>query len=48
MLNKVKDLIDPYSGQWDEEILQSVLSPMDVHRILQIPLRIEMMEDFVA
>ncbi|XBI13774.1 hypothetical protein VPH35_140465 [Triticum aestivum] len=48
MVDKVEDLIDPISGQWDEDILRSVLSPVDVHRILQIPLRVEVMDNFVA
>ena len=48
MLTKVEDIIDPHTGQWDEALLHSVFSPVDVHRILQIPLHVETMEDFVA
>lgn len=48
MLNKVEDIIDPYTGQWDEALIRSVLSPVDAFRILQIPLYAEAGEDFVA
>jgi hypothetical protein len=34
---KVSDLIDPVTKQWDEEILQSLMSAVDVYRILQTP-----------
>jgi hypothetical protein len=45
---KVSDLIDPVSEQWDEEVLRSLLSPVDVNRILQIPLHNRGFDDFVA
>lgn len=32
-------MIDPHSGEWDEELLRSIFNPVDVHRILQIQLR---------
>jgi hypothetical protein len=44
---KVSDLIDPVSERWYEEVLRSLLSPVDV-RILQIPLHNKGFEDFVA
>jgi hypothetical protein len=28
---KVSDLIDPITKQWDVDVLQSLLSPVDVH-----------------
>lgn len=48
MLSKVHELIDPHTGQWDEALLRSVFSIVDVNRILQIPLHIEAMEDLVV
>ena len=38
MLSKVEELIDSYTGQWDETLIRDVFWPVDVHRILQIPL----------
>ena len=48
LLGKVEGLIDPHTGQWDVDLIQSVFLPVDVHRILQIPLRVEVLEDFLA
>lgn len=48
MLSKVEELIDPHSGQWNEDLLRSVFSPTDVERILRIPLNVGNVEDFVA
>ena len=48
MLSKVQDTIDPHTGQWDEALIQSVFTPVDVSRILQIPLQVKVLEDFVA
>jgi hypothetical protein len=45
---KVSDLIDSVTQQWDEEVLRSLLSPVDVNRILQIPLHNRGFEDFIA
>ena len=48
LLPKVEALINPHTGQWDEELICSIFSPVDVSRILQIPLRVDIVEDFVA
>ena len=40
MLQFVDELIDPYHGQWDEALIRDVFSPVDVQRILQIPLNV--------
>ena len=44
----MQDIIDPHTSQWDEALIQSVFSPVDVSRILQIPLQVEFTEDLVA
>jgi hypothetical protein len=48
VLNKVSDLISPITGQWDLILLESLFSPVDVGRILQIPLNNRGFEDFIA
>lgn len=48
ILTRAEELIDPHSGQWDEDLIRSVFSAVDVHRILRIPLRVEVVEDFIA
>ena len=48
ILGKVEELIDPHSGKGDEELVRLVFNPVDVYRILQIPLRVEMVDDFIA
>ena len=48
MLSKVEELIDPYTGQWDESLIRDVFWEVDVHRILQIPLRVQVREAFVS
>lgn len=48
LLGKVEELIDPHTGQWDADLIGSVFSPVDVRRIMQIPLRVELLDDFVA
>jgi hypothetical protein len=45
---KLSDLIDPVTEQWDEEILQSLMSPVDVYQILQILLHNRGFDDFIA
>jgi hypothetical protein len=44
----VSDLIDQEMGTWDEELLHNLFWPVDVQRILNIPLATGMMQDFVA
>ena len=48
MVSKVEDLIDPHTGQWDETLIRDVFSAVDVQRILQIPMNIEGLDDFVT
>ena len=48
VITSVSDLIDPTTGQWDEELLRTVFNPVDVGRILQIPLSLNAFEDFIA
>ena len=48
MLRYVEELIDPHQGHWDETLIRDVFSPVDAHRILQIPLNVQVMEDFIA
>jgi ribonuclease HI len=48
ILSKVAEVIDPISGQWDTEIIQSNFHQIDVNRILQIPLSIDGFDDFLA
>lgn len=48
LLSKVEELINPHTSQWDEELIRSVFSSVGVSRILQIPLRVDIVEDFVA
>jgi hypothetical protein len=48
ILNKVADLIDPITGTWDLQLITDIFHPIDVNRILQIPLNINAFEDFLA
>jgi hypothetical protein len=48
IFNKVSDLISPITGQWDLSLLESLFCPVDVGRILQIPLNNRGFEDFIA
>ena len=48
MYTKVEELIDPITGQWDEQLLRSFFNPVDLNRILQIPLHTGAFDDFVA
>jgi hypothetical protein len=47
-LRKVNELIDPLTGMWDEGLLPHYFLPIDVNRILQIPLNSHGFDDFVA
>ena len=48
VLSSVNDLIDPTSGEWDEDLIKSILNTIDVRRILQIPLNYGSFDDFIA
>jgi hypothetical protein len=48
MLTYVEELIDPHSGKFDEVLLRDVFSLVDAHRILQIPLNVQLIDDFIA
>ena len=48
LLSKVADLIDPTTGQWDIQLVEQTFWPVDVSRILSIPLPSYDMPDFVA
>ena len=39
LLQKVCDLIDPISGQWDQDLVQQVFNDDDVPHILSIPIK---------
>lgn len=38
LVSTVNDLISPIDGRWDEQLIHSLFWPVDVHRILQIPI----------
>ena len=48
LYTKVSELIDVETNTWDEELIREIFWPIDAQRILNIPLAIGMMEDFVA
>jgi hypothetical protein len=50
VVNKVKDLIDPHTRgwAWDEDPLCGLLFPVDVQRILRIPLSQHEMDDVIC
>jgi hypothetical protein len=48
VLTKVADLIDPVTGTWDEPLIRDIFHPIDVPRILQIPVSINGFNDFIA
>ena len=41
-------MIDPATGKWDETLINDIFNPLDVKRILRIPLGEHLSEDFVA
>jgi hypothetical protein len=47
LVTKVDELINPVTGDWDDDLIKSFFWPVDVHRILQIPLT-HGREDLVA
>ena len=48
LLTKVSDLIDPSSGEWDEQLIRDTFWPIDADRILQIPLFRQHTKDYIA
>jgi hypothetical protein len=48
LLRTVDELIDPNTGQWEEELISSIFNPLVAQRIIQIPLSSNVDEDFVA
>jgi hypothetical protein len=48
VLSKVSDLINVETNSWDQEILEDIFWPVDVQRILNIPLARGYMQDFVS
>ena len=44
LLQRVSELIDPVSGEWDSKLIKMVFSEEDVVRILGIPIK-QRMED---
>lgn len=48
VLTSVNDLIDPISGNWDEELITTIFNPVDVRRIMEIPLNYNAFDDFIA
>jgi hypothetical protein len=45
---RVNELISPLSGQWDEDLLNGLFGPVDVSRIMQIPINNQGFDDFIA
>jgi hypothetical protein len=48
ILTRVSELIHPYTGQWDQELIINIFHSIDANRILQIPLYDNGFEDFIA
>ena len=48
LLNCVDELINPWTGRWDEDLILDNFVSVDVERILRIPLSTQLTEDFVA
>lgn len=47
ILVHVDELIDPYTGQWDEQLVRQTFWPQDVGQILSIPIHVDM-DDVIA
>ena len=39
LLNKVSELLDPYTGNWDEELVREIFWEEDVQHILSVPVK---------
>ena len=48
VITKVYELIDTENRVWDEQLISELFWPIDVQRILNIPLALGMMDDFVS
>ena len=48
VLTKVSELICPITGMWDEQMLIDNFNPVDVDRIMRIPLNTQSFDDFIA
>jgi hypothetical protein len=48
ILRTVDELINPITGEWDEELIRENLLAIDAEKILRIPLSDAMSEDFIA
>ena len=48
LLSRVSDLIDPATNSWDEDLVRQTFWPIDAQRVLQIPLSLHDMPDFIA
>ena len=44
ILSRVNDLLDPISGNWDEDLIRAIFNPVDVRSILEIPLNFNTFE----
>lgn len=47
VIAKVFELIDADNRMWDAQLIHELFLPIDAQRILNIPLAVGMMEDFV-
>jgi hypothetical protein len=48
ILTKVCQLIDPITGQWDVELINSIFNVVDANRICRIPLNTKGFNDFIS
>lgn len=48
MMDRVEDLIDPYTVKWDEALIHDVFSPVDARRIMLIPFPLHILENTIA
>jgi hypothetical protein len=48
IFRKVSDFIDPISSEWDEALIWDIFNPLEIQKVLQIPLSQNLEEDFVA
>lgn len=48
IITKVSQLINLENREWDEQLIRDIFWPVDAQRILNIPLALSMMEDFVS